>query len=77
MSSLIVRNVDDAIIKALKQRAARHGRSAEAEHRVLLAELLLSPRRRPLAEVLAAMPAVGRAEDFARASDADAAHVFD
>lgn len=77
MSSLIVRNVDESIIQALKQRAARHGRSAEAEHRVLLVEMLLTPRRRPLAEVLAAMPAAGRDEDFARAQDAGAAHVFD
>jgi len=77
MSSLIVRNVDESIIQALKQRAARHGRSAEAEHRVLLVEMLLAPRRRPLAEVLAAMPDVGRDEDFARTQDTGAAHVFD
>lgn len=77
MSSLIVRNVDESIIQALKQRAARHGRSAEAEHRVLLMEILLAPRRRPLAEVLAAMPNVGRDEDFARTQDAAATHVFD
>ena len=54
MSSLIVRNVDDAIIQALKSRAARHGRSAEAEHRALLADALLNTRRRSLAQVLAA-----------------------
>lgn len=77
MSSLIVRNVDESIIQALKQRAARHGHSAEAEHRVLLVEMLLAPRRRPLAEVLAAMPDVGRDEDFARTQDTGAAHVFD
>ena len=77
MSSLIVRNVDDSIIQALKLRAARHGRSAEAEHRALLAEMLLAPPRRPLAEVLAAMPNAGRDEDFARTQDADSGHVFD
>ena len=77
MSSLIVRNVDEAIIQALKQRAARHGRSAEAEHRALLTEALQAPRRRSLAEVLAAIPDVGRDEDFARMQDADGAHVFD
>lgn len=66
MSSLIVRNVDDAIVKALKSRAARHGRSTEAEHRAVLAEVLLQPRRRSLAEVLAAMPNVGEDADFAR-----------
>jgi len=31
--SLSVRNLDDDLILRLKRRAARHGRSAEAEHR--------------------------------------------
>ncbi|MCL2830321.1 MAG: DNA-binding protein [Betaproteobacteria bacterium] len=77
MSSLIVRGVDEAIVKALKSRAIRHGRSAEAEHRALLAEALLQPRRRPLAEVLAAMPDVGEDADFARVREHGAARVFD
>lgn len=77
MSSLIVRGVDDAIILALKARAARHQRSAEAEHRALLAEALLQPRRRSLAEVLAEMPPVGTDADFARTQDAAVARVFD
>lgn len=34
--SLHVRKVDDEIIRSLKQRAALHGRSAEAEHREIL-----------------------------------------
>ena len=34
--SLHVRNLDDDIIHRLKARAARHGRSAEAEHREIL-----------------------------------------
>ena len=37
-SSLLVRKVDDAIVVELKRRAASHGRSAEAEHRAILAE---------------------------------------
>lgn len=77
MHSLIVRNVDEAIIQALKERALQHGRSAEAEHRALLAEVLFRPRRRSLAEVLAEMPEVGRDSDFARVPSVDAAHVFD
>ena len=77
MSSLIVRNIEESIVQALKERAARHGRSAEAEHRALLSDVLLRPRRRPLAEVLAAMPHVGRDEDFAREQATDAARVFD
>lgn len=77
MSSLIVRGVDDAIVHALKSRAARHGRSAEAEHRALLAEVLQAPRRRSLAEVLAAMPNVGEDADFERVQTEAVARVFD
>ena len=40
MSNLHVRNVDDEIVLRLKRRAARHGRSAEAEHREILAQAL-------------------------------------
>lgn len=77
MPSLIVRNVEDSLVQALKERAVRHGRSTEAEHRALLMEVLRKPRRRPLAEVLAAMPDVGTDADFARMQDGGAAHVFD
>jgi plasmid stability protein len=38
--SLHVRNVDDELIARLKIRAARHGRSAEAEHREILRQAL-------------------------------------
>ena len=38
MPQLLVRAVDEAIVKALRERAARHGRSAEAEHRDILAK---------------------------------------
>ena len=34
--NLHVRNLDDELIARLKRRAARHGRSAEAEHREIL-----------------------------------------
>ena len=40
MASLHVRNVSDEIVAKLKERAARNGRSAEAEHRKLLNEVL-------------------------------------
>jgi antitoxin FitA len=36
MASLHVRNVDDDVVARLKERAARNGRSAEAEHRAIL-----------------------------------------
>jgi plasmid stability protein len=38
--SLHVRNVDQELIVRLKRRAARHGRSAEAEHREILRQAL-------------------------------------
>ena len=41
MAQLTVRNVDDQVIRALKRRAAGHGRSAEAEHREILRKALL------------------------------------
>ena len=56
MANLIVRNVDEKIIKALKARAGRRGVSAEAEHREILAQALLKSRKRSFAEVIAAMP---------------------
>jgi antitoxin FitA len=34
--NLLVRNLDDNLIARLKRRAARHGRSTEAEHREIL-----------------------------------------
>jgi plasmid stability protein len=40
MAQLTVRNVPDAVVRALRLRAAKHGRSAEAEHRVILDEML-------------------------------------
>jgi len=38
--NLHVRNLDDDLIAKLKLRAARHGRSAEAEHREILRQAL-------------------------------------
>jgi plasmid stability protein len=38
--NLHVRNLDDELIARLKRRAARHGRSAEAEHREILRQVL-------------------------------------
>lgn len=38
--SLHVRNLDDELVARLKRRAARHGRSTEAEHREILRQAL-------------------------------------
>ncbi len=40
MSQLLVRNVPREVVEALKRRAAEHGHSAEAEHRIILGEAL-------------------------------------
>jgi len=66
MAQLVVRNLSDDLVRALKQRAARHNRSAEQEHREILEAALRGPKRRSLAAVLASMPNVGNDEDFAR-----------
>jgi plasmid stability protein len=70
MNQLIVRQLDPAIVRALRTRAARHGRSAEAEHRLILREALLGrTAARNLKELLLAMPNVGRDADFKRSRD--------
>ena len=66
MTNLVIRNLDPRIVRALKQRAAKQGRSAEAEHRALLESVLLQPARKCFTEVLASIPNVGRDEDFER-----------
>lgn len=63
-TNLIVRNIDEDIDFALKQLAASHGSSAEAEHREILRAVLTRPHRRSFAEVLASMPNVGLDSDF-------------
>ncbi|MGE0370740.1 MAG: hypothetical protein AB7Q01_02500 [Gammaproteobacteria bacterium] len=41
MATLTVRNLDDEVVRALRIRAAEHGRSAEAEHREILRQVLV------------------------------------
>lgn len=78
MADLLVRGIDDALVRALKEQAVAHGRSAEAEHRAILSAALTRARKRPLAEVLAAMPDVGTDTDFQRIQTvAEAPRVFD
>ena len=66
VDDLLVRGVDEEVVNAPKKRAGAHSPSAEAEYRAILAAALLTPRRRPLAELLASMPDVGREDDFER-----------
>jgi plasmid stability protein len=44
MPQLLVRDVPQDVVEALKRRAAEHVRSAEAEHRIILEEALCSGR---------------------------------
>jgi len=66
MAQLIVRNVEDDVVRALKERAGRHGRSAEAEHREILRELLLAKPAEDPKAVLLDIPEVGEDADFER-----------
>jgi plasmid stability protein len=45
MPNLTVRNLSEETHRALRVRAARHGRSTEAEVRVILEEAVLPPER--------------------------------
>ncbi len=69
MANLMVRNVDDAVVEALKARAGKRGTSAEAEHRRILAQALRKPRKKSFAQVLASIPSVGKDADFERVED--------
>ena len=59
MPQLLVREVPQDVVEALKRRAAEHGRSAEAEHRIILEEAL-RPGRAGLWERAAALRAAAR-----------------
>ena len=67
MSQLIVRNLDEDLVRRLRQRASEHGRSAEEEHRQILRAAL---RNEGLGAYLVEIPAVGEDEDFARVHEA-------
>ena len=69
MTRLLVRALDPEVIQALKRQAAKHGRSAEAEHREILKQALLGPKKKSFAQVLETMPNVGEDSDFERADD--------
>ncbi len=77
MANLLVRNVEDEVVTALKARSGRHGISAEEEHRKILRAALLKPPRKSFSEALLAIPNVGRDQDFARMPDDSPDDVFD
>ncbi len=77
MSRLLVRDLDPEVVQALKLRAAKHGHSAEAEHREILRKALLGPNKKSFAQILASMPNVGEDSDFERVDDSEGSDVFD
>jgi plasmid stability protein len=67
MAQLVVRNLSPDVVRRLRARAARHGCSAEAEHREILRRALRGPGEPALGDVILAMPNVGKDADFKRA----------
>lgn len=69
MAQLVVRQIEEEVVTALKKQAAAHGRSAEAEHREILRLALLERPSRSFKDMLLAMPDVGDDSDFERPRD--------
>jgi plasmid stability protein len=55
MPSITVRNVSEEVHRALKVRAAQHGRSAEAEVRLILEQAMIPEQRLRLGDAMAAI----------------------
>jgi antitoxin FitA len=68
MPQLIVRQIEEKIVRKLKQQAGAHGVSMEEEHRRILRQSLLgkAAQRTSFKEALLAMPNVGKDADFER-----------
>jgi antitoxin FitA len=68
MPQLIVRQIEEKVVRKLKERAGTHGVSMEEEHRRILREALIGPsRKKPsFKEALLGMPNVGDDKDFER-----------
>jgi antitoxin FitA len=68
MPQLIVRQIEEKVVRKLKRQAGQRGISMEEEHRRILREALLArpQRKRTFKDYLLSMPNVGRDEDFER-----------
>ena len=68
MPQLIVRQIEEKVVRKLKERAGQDGISMEEEHRRILREALLGPSRkkRSFKSYLLSMPNVGEDKDFER-----------
>ena len=71
MAQLVVRKVEEIIVRRLKQQAGAHGVSMEEEHRRILRASLLGKASVPRSfkAFLRQMPEVGADEEFARMRD--------
>ncbi|HEX3798887.1 MAG TPA: DNA-binding protein [Verrucomicrobiae bacterium] len=67
MAQLIVRQIEDKVVRKLKQQAGAHGVSMEEEHRRILRQSLLKASRKGASfkDFLRSMP-TGDDADFAR-----------
>ncbi len=68
MPQLLVRNIEEKVVRKLKESAGVHGVSTEEEHRRILRKALLEPgvKRASLKEYLRQMPDVGPDDLFER-----------
>ena len=73
MPQLIVRGIEEKLVRKLKQRAGQNGVSMEEEHRRILREALLGRKKPSLKDYLLAMPEIDlepvfrqRKKDFGR-----------
>ncbi|MFM7100554.1 MAG: FitA-like ribbon-helix-helix domain-containing protein [Verrucomicrobiota bacterium] len=73
MRQLVVRQIEEKVVRKLKERAGAHGVSMEEEHRRILRQALLGTptQRLSFKEALLAMPPVGNDQDFQRGAQAD------
>jgi antitoxin FitA len=71
MSQLIVRQLEEAVVKELKKQADLHGISMEEEHRRILREALLgrAKKKQSFKKYLLSMPDAGSDEAFDRVPD--------
>jgi plasmid stability protein len=69
MAQLLVRNLEDVLVRHLKKRAGEHGVSVEEEHRRILREVLLADhlgQRKSFWQALSEMPDEGDDALFGR-----------
>jgi plasmid stability protein len=71
MPQLLVRQIEEKVVKKLKERAGQHGVSMEEEHRRILREALLggSAKKPSFKEFLLSMPNIGPDDLFDRRRD--------